>query len=377
MSDTRALDDDDLAALRSVVGAELAVTTRPYVEYATVDSMRNFARAYGDDNPLFGDEDHGRASPWGTVVAPPLFPIATGTPVPAAAEPAALVRRALRGVAVEVIADRWMLHRWVEPGHRLVRTDSIAAVDFAETATAPTATVTTRSTYTGDDLLFAMHDRVRVHGGRSIADAFGSDDDRHEREGKAHYDDDALAEIDRLGAAWRRRGSTPLVASDLVVGEQIGPMVKGPLTITDLVAYRGGVGPGPFDVEPLDLARRNRTQRPDFYDRDDTGTWDARERLHYDESYARRCGHPSAYDYTHTRLNWMVHLLTDWMGDHARIETISFVQLAHNYVGDTHWIDGTIRSVDVERDLARAALELRGVNQLGVVTCRADATVVF
>ena len=36
------------------IGAELAVTVRPYVEYATVDSMRNFARAYGDDNPLFG-----------------------------------------------------------------------------------------------------------------------------------------------------------------------------------------------------------------------------------------------------------------------------------------------------------------------------------
>jgi len=102
-------------------------------------------------------------------------------------------------------------------------------------------------------------------------------------------------------------------------------MVKGPLTITDLVAYRGGVGPGPFGVEPLELARTNRAVRPDFYDRDDTGAWDARERLHWDEAYAQRCGHPSAYDYTHTRLNWMVHLLTDWMGDHARLEAISFV----------------------------------------------------
>jgi hypothetical protein len=161
------------------------------------------------------------------------------------------------------------------------------------------------------------------------------------------------------------------------VGEKVGPMVKGPLTITDLVAYRGGVGPGPFGVQPLGLAHRNRRERRDFYDRDDTGAWDARERLHWDEAYARRCGHPSAYDYTHTRLNWMVHLLTDWMGDHARLEAISFVHVAHNYVGDTHWIDATVRAIDATGDVARATLELRGVNQLGTVTCRGDAAVLL
>lgn len=377
MSDVRALEDADLAALQSVVGAELEVSVRPYVEYATVDSMRNFARAYGDDNPLFGDEDYGLAGPWGTIVAPPLFPIATGVPVATVGEPAAVVRGALRGVAVEVVDDRWTLHRMVQPGVRLVRTDSIAAVTFGATDTARTATVTTRSVYIARDSLYATHDRVRVHGGRSIADAIGSDDHRGEREGKARYDDDALAEIERVGSAWRRRGSAPLVASDLAVGATIGPLVKGPMTITDLVAYRGGVGPGPFGVEPLDLARHNRRVRPDFYDRDDTGAWDARERLHWDEAYAQRCGHPSAYDYTHTRLNWMVHLLTDWMGDHARLETISFVHLAHNYVGDTHWVDATIRAVDTARDVTRVVLELRGVNQLGVVTCRGDASVLL
>ena len=377
MSDERPLDDADIAALQASVGIELAVTIRPYVEYATVDSMRNFARGYGDGNPLFGDEAYGNASPWGTIVAPPLFPIATGMPVAAAVKPAAVMRRALRGVAVEVLHDRWTLHRPIRPGARLVRADSIAAVEGAASATALTATVTTRSTYTEGDTIYAVHDRVRVYGGRSIADARGPHDERDGavREGKARYDDRALAEIERLAAAWRRRGPTPLIAGNLRAGERIGPMVKGPMTITDLVAYRGGVGPGPFGVEPLELARPNRVERPDFYDRDEAGAWDARERLHYDESYAQRCGHPSAYDYTHTRLNWMVHLVTDWMGDRARLETISFVHLAHNYVGDTHWIDARIRAVDIEHDRTRVVLGLRGVNQLDVVTCRGEATV--
>jgi acyl dehydratase len=370
VSEPRRLDDADLSALRASVGVEMAVTTRPYVEVATVDSMRHFARAYGDDNPLFGDEDYGRASRWGSIVAPPLFPIATGVPVAASPEPGAVMRTALRGVNVEVVGDRWTLHRWLLPGTRLVRADSIAAVDIVETGAVPTATVTTRSVYTTDGTLYAVHDRVHLHGGRSIADA---GDARRE---KARYPRTEIDGIDELIAAWRRRGSAPLDTRALVVGERIGPMVKGPLTITDLVAYRGGVGPGPFGVEPLELARANRAVRPDFYDRDDTGGWDARERLHYDEAYAQRFGHPSAYDYTTTRLNWLAQLATDWMGDGARVAAISFEHLAHNYLGDTHWFDGTIRAVTAEPEAMRVELELRGVNQLGGLTCRSDATVV-
>jgi len=63
------------------------------------------------------------------------------------------------------------------------------------------------------------------------------------------------------------------------------------------------------------------------------------------------------------------------MGDRARLETISFVHLAHNYIGDTHSIDATIRAVDIEHDVTRVVLELRGVNQRDVVTCRGEATV--
>jgi hypothetical protein len=119
--------------------------------------------------------------------------------------------------------------------------------------------------------------------------------------------------------------------------------------------------------------------RPDFYDRDPSGAWDARERLHWDDDYARRCGHPGAYDYSHTRLNWMVHLLTDWMGDHARLEQIEFAHLAHNYRGDTHWIEGTVDHIElpVTGEPARVVVALNGTNQLGTVTCRGAAAILL
>lgn len=368
----RRLTDADVAALQSIVGGELAVTIRPYVEYATVDGIRNFARAYGDDNPLFNDEAYGRSGPWGTIVAPPLFLIATGSAGAVTDDAGPAMRNALRGAAVEVVDDRWLLHRWIEPGVRLERRDALALVEPSAPGDTVTARIAIRSTYFAAGETYAVHEREWVYGGRSIADA----DDADARRDDLRYDDAALAEIEAAVTGWSRRGGAPLDVRALRPGSRIGPLVKGPLTSTDLVAYRGGVGPGPFGVEPLGLAHRNRRVRPDFYDRDTAGAWDARERLHWDDEYARRCGHPGAYDYSHTRLNWMVHLVTDWMGDHARLESISFAHLAHNYRGDTHWIDGTVDHVLESEGPSRIVLQLTGTNQLGTVTCRGSATVV-
>jgi hypothetical protein len=270
------------------------------------------------------------------------------------------------------VNDRWTLPRVIEPGLRLDRRDTHASVEADTSGAATTVLVTTRSTYSADGEVFAVHDRVHRHGGRSIADA--SDDDTSRR--VHEYDETTLAEIERAITEWTRRGATRWDTRTITPGLTIGPLVKGPMTSTDLVAYRGGVGPGPFGVEPHGLGHRNRRVRPDFYDRDPSGAWDARERLHWDDDYARRFGHPGAYDYSHTRLNWMAHLVTDWMGDHARLEAIEFEHLAHNYRGDTHWLDGTVDRVEHPLgEPARVVLALKGTNQLGTITCRGSAVV--
>ena len=48
-----------------------------------------------------------------------------------------------------------------------------------------------------------------------------------------------------------------------------------------------------------------------------------------DEAYSQRCFHPSAYDYTTPVANWRsICLPIGWRS--PRLETISFVHLAHN-----------------------------------------------
>ena len=47
----------------------------PYAVTVERGKIKEFARAIGDLNPLYLDDEVGRASPWGDIIAPPTFPI--------------------------------------------------------------------------------------------------------------------------------------------------------------------------------------------------------------------------------------------------------------------------------------------------------------
>ena len=57
--------------LNRVVGKEYP----PYAVTVERGRIKDFARAIGDLNPSYLDDEVGRASPWGDVIAPPTFPI--------------------------------------------------------------------------------------------------------------------------------------------------------------------------------------------------------------------------------------------------------------------------------------------------------------
>ncbi len=56
---------------RSIVGKEYP----PYVVTVERGKIKEFARALGDLNPFYLDDDIGRASQWGDVIAPPTFAV--------------------------------------------------------------------------------------------------------------------------------------------------------------------------------------------------------------------------------------------------------------------------------------------------------------
>ena len=74
------------------------------------------------------------------------------------------------------------------------------------------------------------------------------------------YGDEEIEAIDAQYAAEQRRGAEPRYWEDVQVGDTVGPMVKGPLTVTDMVCWHVGMGMGLYGVKPLRLGYKNRTR---------------------------------------------------------------------------------------------------------------------
>jgi acyl dehydratase len=55
----------------SIKGKEYA----PYVVHVERGKIKEFARAIGDLSPFYLDDEVGRASPWGDIIAPPTFAV--------------------------------------------------------------------------------------------------------------------------------------------------------------------------------------------------------------------------------------------------------------------------------------------------------------
>ena len=122
----------------------------------------------------------------------------------------------------------------------------------------------------------------------------------------------------------------------------MGPMVKGPLTVTDMICWHVGMGMGLYGVKPLRLGYQNRTRIPRFFHRDELNVPDVMQRVHWDPEFARRIGNPTTFDYGRMRETWLIHLCTDWMGDDAWLWKLECEFRKFNYVGDTQWLSGTV-----------------------------------
>ncbi len=129
---------------------------------------------------------------------------------------------------------------------------------------------------------------------------------------------------------------------DVAEGDEITPIVKGPLRVTDMVCWHVGMGMGLYGVKALRLGYQQRQKVPKFFRPDDLNIPDVQQRVHWDPEWARRAGNPASYDYGRMRETWLVHLCTDWMGDDAWLWKLDCQFRKFNYVGDTHWMRGRV-----------------------------------
>jgi hypothetical protein len=254
--------------------------------------------------------------------------------------------------------------------------------------------------------LVGVHDKVGEFAGRTVhewlAEVFAEADGpvlsgqyrlmiRAEREKAAErkkndeteirpYTDEEIAAIEAAvaGERARRRGAEPRWWEDVAEGDEIAPLVKGPLRVTDMVVWHTGMGMGLYGVKALRLARDQHERMPRFFKPDDLNIPDVQQRVHWDPEWARRAGSPASYDYGRMRETWLIHLCTDWMGDDAWLWKLDCQFRKFNFVGDTHWMHGRVsRKYLADGDRPAVDLDIWGENQRGETTTPGHATILL
>jgi acyl dehydratase len=367
--------DEDIERAYATAGIYAASKAQEHLTEVTHDAMRNFARSYGDDNPLFNTREHGRSTRWGEQIAPPMIAIGLNKPLYEDKPTERIKRPSFRGIHVFVSGSTWNWYRPLVAGDELYSFGGTESViekksEFAERSLLVTY-VSVKMNQRGE--IVAVSRTLAIHTERKTAREKGKYADIE----PATYTDEDLAALDAVYAAEEVRGAEPRWWEDVQVGDVIQPMAKGPLTTTDMIVFHaGGYGFVPYAPCSNRIAYNNRQRIAPFYVKNEYGVPDVAQRVHWDSAWAQAIGNPMAYDYGVMRDCHLAHFMTDWMGDEGWLVEQSSEIRKFNYVGDTHIITGEVVGKRIDDDGRTVVdIEMRGTNQRGVVTCPGTAIV--
>src|SRR5690349_10404231 len=244
-SETGRITDEGLARLRATIGIAVPHTQPPHYFRPNEDAFRHVAESYGDANPLWADPDYAAKSVWGESIAPPA--LVGGDTLIGEDEVSTLSREdraatkgdPLRGVHAFYASSS---REWWAPlraNHRVFRRNAlVAALD-------KTSEFAGRAIHEWSAQVF-RDDEGTILGGqyRNMIRT-----ERSKARGRKKYESvelktwtpEEIAEIDERYARESPRGAEPQWWEDVNEGDTVGPLTKGPLTVTDMVCWHVGM----------------------------------------------------------------------------------------------------------------------------------------
>jgi acyl dehydratase len=373
------ITDEDIERARRQIGVPKFAFNKPYNATASSDGMGHFAFACGDGNPLYHDRAYGATTRWHDQIAPPLFLHATGTnltPKPDA-ELKSLFKGLFRGVGKYYTGVDWTWWRPVYPDDRVYVERSTSNIQVKEKSSfsgGRTVTETYRDLFV---------DRAGTPIGRREEHYLSAEREGTKKVGRyagierQTYTHDDIAKIDEVYAAEEVRGPLARFWEDVEIGDALTPVAKGPLTMVDIISMHMGMGLSSSGIGPLGLGYKQRRKMPAFYVEDRYGVPDVVQRVHWDHERAQALGLPTSYDYGQMRTSWLIHLVTNWMGDDAWLWKLSCQSRAFNFMGDTTICTGKVIAKRLEGSHHLVELELASTNQRGENTAPGSATVIL
>ncbi|HLA81319.1 MAG TPA: acyl dehydratase, partial [Thermoleophilia bacterium] len=170
-----------------------------------------------------------------------------------------------------------------------------------------------------------------------------------------------------------RTGDRPLYWEDLRVGEEIPPIVRGPLTIGDMVCWQAAIGPS---YRSGRLGYLDCLKAPQTTVRNPVTGWPVKySQQHEDFNLAAQRGMPAPFDNGVMRLAWVCPLITNWTGDRGQLRRLFLQIRTPNIYGDTTWYQGKVTGKSRVPEGGLVKLEIVGVNQIGITTTSGEAEV--
>ena len=356
---------DDFMAIK---GKELSNGFSWYTE-ATRDAIRHYAMGLGDENPLWSNEEYAKKTRYGGIIAPPQFPQAFYD--------VTMVRDDVTGqmglpsFISWYVQLKWKFHQLVRINDKVKGTHSLW--DLTEK--------TTRNS--GRTILQETFVRYTNQRNELVAERFYNQFrlmrenitmDQYMGLPVYKYSKEELQKIDQDYANETQRGAVPRYWEDVEVGEQLPPIVKGPWAVRDTIAYWAGRGCSVFVPHRTFWHLRTRTDTHVIID-PETDLPELQHMQILKDSVARTRGSPRAFENGDNRAANVMCLLTNWMGDDGFLKEFDLELRRPVFVGDTYWCNGTITGKREEEGQSLVDLELKAINQSGVIVSPGRAVI--
>lgn len=373
------IKDEDIERNKQLVGFMEPSKNREYIQTASEDTIRNWSHGCGDDNPLYCDPAYARGTRWGGVIAPGMMVGSINAPMKGDPTPdhiRALRKGLFRGVHQFVSGSKWDFYRPVRPGDTIYSYNGEESCEVKESEFAGRSVIAIRKDVKVNQRaeVVAVYRILRIRTERKTAAKKG----KYKEIKPAEYSDEDIAAIDAIYEAEHVQGATKRYFEDVKVGDSLGDMVKGPLTVTDIMCFHaGGYGFVPYAPTVGRLASRNRKRISAFYIKNEQGVPDVAQRLHWDPIWAQAIGNPMAYDYGVMRENYLFHYLSDWAGDDGIISHVHDEIRKFNYMGDVQYISGEVTDKREENGQNLIDVTCRFTNQRDEETVKSTATIIL
>lgn len=351
------------------IGLELRVSN-VYNSTVSFEAIRNFANGIGDVNALYTDQEYARKSRYGALVASPAWPASVFPH---------WVLQGLPGIHADHSASDWEFIKPIYINDRITPKCYFVGFDVKSSKFAgKTVFEYQRFEYWNQrqelvskgHLLLVRYERQTARGKTD--------------EGTGKYDhiqvphpwtESELEKVDQDVLSEEVRGAKTRYWEDVVEGEELKPVVKGPLGLTDIIAYCAGAAPVVLAAHGTQL--RNYKKHPAWAFRDPVlHSWEPIYGVHYSVAAAKAVGARYAYDVGVQRHCWVVNLLTNWMGDEGWLKKCYAEYRQFVYLSDAVWLKGKVlrKYVDGGGEYC-VDIETHGINQRGEDTIPGEATV--